>query len=357
MKISIFLAGAVAGLCVLSMGARARATPNFPGAVQRILGASSAPQCSICHVCGITGLGTVNTPWGIAVRSRGLQAFNEASLATALAAMERDRVDSDGDGVIDVDAVRMGKDPNPSGTCDTEDDTIPTYGCVGRIAPGGSGHGAISALTAMIALLVARAARRVSRTKRLGWLILLLIAGALASCASGASLSPRPDSAYPPAEPRMQPLAPSTMAGDLLALGLDPMRLPLFEDLSPKQRRRLMSTFSRSLGFACTTCHQRDDYRLPTREKSIAVRMWNEFTRPYSAGENPVFCDSCHRGQGMYLDRRDKKAVSRYMTENFTDKLVRGDGKDVECSTCHGDPFEPKILASAVRDAALLTSP
>jgi hypothetical protein len=33
------------------------------------------------------------------------------------------------------------------------------------------------------------------------------------------------------------------------------------------------------------------------------------------------------------------------MSENYTDKLKRRDGKDVECETCHGDPADPDFLA------------
>jgi hypothetical protein len=134
-------------------------------------------------------------------------------------------------------------------------------------------------------------------------------------------------------------------------LGLDPLHLPPFEELSPKDRRRLMATFTRSLRYACTSCHDKDDYRLTTRQKEVSIRMWNEFTRPYSLSQGPVFCDSCHRGQGTYLDRRDKKAVSNYMIESFTDKLVRKDGREVECGTCHGDPFEPKILSNSAHSS------
>jgi hypothetical protein len=105
-----------------------------------------------------------------------------------------------------------------------------------------------------------------------------------------------------------------------------------------------MGTFSRSLGYACTDCHDADDYRRPTHAKSVTVRMWNVFTRPYDAALGVLYCDSCHRGQGRFLDRRDKKVVSTYMIESYTDKLERHDGKEVECATCHGDPFEAHVL-------------
>lgn len=327
----------------------ANATPNFPGAIQRILGASKPPQCAICHLCGITGRGTVNTPWGTAMRARGLHEFNEASLAAALAAMERDQIDSDADGTIDVDAVTMGKDPNPADTCSVEDDTIPRYGCVGRISPGGPHSGGIAMVFGALAILLVRSrGRRQPRGGR--WsLALLLACGAGAGCASGARLSPRSTIDPPIVSPRMVPVEKSSMADELRAIKLDPMRLPVFGELLPDQRRRVMSLFTRSLGFTCTNCHATADYLLPTRAKAVTIQMWNEFTRPYSLAKEALFCDSCHHGEGNFLDRRNKNTVSQYMTANFTDKLQRQDKKEVECETCHGDPFEPNILVKPGR--------
>lgn len=106
----------------------AHATPNFPGAIQRQLSATAPPACRICHVDGITGLGTVNTPFGKNMRERGLEAYDEPSLVTALAALERDRIDSSrGRGTTDIEALRRGGDPNSTsaGTALGESD----YGC------------------------------------------------------------------------------------------------------------------------------------------------------------------------------------------------------------------------------------
>jgi hypothetical protein len=61
----------------------------------------------------------------------------------------------------------------------------------------------------------------------------------------------------------------------------------------------------------------------------------------------PLYCDPCHQGQGQFLDRSDKKAVGAWMSDNFTEKLKLASkpaAPDVECETCHGDPFEPAIL-------------
>jgi hypothetical protein len=97
---------------LLGLPVVARATPTFPDAIQRALTAAQAPPCAICHAGGVTGRGTVTTAFGQAIRARGLVANDETSLGKALAQMEADRVDSNGDGVLDVDELRAGEDPN-----------------------------------------------------------------------------------------------------------------------------------------------------------------------------------------------------------------------------------------------------
>jgi len=337
---------ALAATVALALAASpARATPNFPGAVKRILVASSAPDCSICHVGGRVGRGTVNTPFGTGMRARGLVLYDEGSLARALMAMEVDRVDSDGDSVIDVDAIRMGKSPNPA-EADLPDETIPTYGCIGSVAPA-SPRSESALAFGILALGILAVRRRRAGGPGLTALLGICVAGAAsAACASGASLAPRSELRSASLPQQMRPLAATAFEADLRGADLDPAKLPPFESLAPWQVRRVMSTFTRSLGLACTDCHDRQDHRASTRAKVVTVRMWNEMTRAYAleAG-GAIFCDSCHQGQGRFLDRSDKKAIASYMSDNYSGKLRRLDGKDVECETCHGDPFDGKILA------------
>src|SRR5262249_49061554 len=91
------------------------------------------------------------------------------------------------------------------------------------------------------------------------------------------------------------------------------------------------------LGAKCGDCHLEGDFAAPTRRKKIAAKMWDEFTAKLSmaADSSPVFCDSCHQGRVVQLDRRDKKALGQWMDANFVDKLKRKDGKDHGCETCH----------------------
>jgi hypothetical protein len=157
-------------------------------------------------------------------------------------------------------------------------------------------------------------------------------------------VGPLPSS--PPVE--MKAVMASAMVEDLRALGLDAKSLPPIEKLEPRTLRGVMKLMARSLGVKCGDCHQEGDFAAPTRRKKIAAHMWDEFAAKVSlsapagaAGSGgpdaPVFCDSCHQGRVQLLDRRDKKALSKWMDDNFVVRLDRHDGKSVECETCHVD--------------------
>lgn len=150
---------AAAALLVSSLvGAReASATENFPRAIGKHLGAPYYPECAICHVGGKTGGGTVTTPFGRSARARGLVAEDEGILTAVLDQMRSEKVDSDADGVTDIDEIIAGSDPNLP-----PDDTIglQKYGCVGTVAGAGSPIPAGAALLVVAALAVARRRRR-----------------------------------------------------------------------------------------------------------------------------------------------------------------------------------------------------
>jgi len=106
----------------------ARATPNFPAAIARDLQFSGPPACTICHATNAGGAGTVVKPFGKYLVSRGLAPFDENSLSGALAAAAGERHDTDGDGILDVDALKQSLDPNGTSSHGPalED---PTFGC------------------------------------------------------------------------------------------------------------------------------------------------------------------------------------------------------------------------------------
>jgi hypothetical protein len=102
----------------------ASATPNFPATVQKDLGLAQEPACTLCHRGG-EATGTVVTPFGTALRNRGLVAYDESSLANALQALEGEKTDANSNGVPDIDELRAGADPN-AGAAATAG---PVYGC------------------------------------------------------------------------------------------------------------------------------------------------------------------------------------------------------------------------------------
>ncbi len=105
----------------------AAANPIFPGEIYNHLGLDVAPQCTICHRDNLGGLKTVEKPFGLELMSRGLTGDSSlGELDTLLDEVEADEVDSDGDGVGDIQELKDGTDPNVAGS------TLepPEYGCL-----------------------------------------------------------------------------------------------------------------------------------------------------------------------------------------------------------------------------------
>lgn len=142
------------------------------------------------------------------------------------------------------------------------------------------------------------------------------------------------------------PVQASKYLEDVKKIGIDLTKAGPLEKLSLSQKKKLMPLFQKALGYdACTGCHVEGDFKKSTRNVQIARQMWDHFIvemRDEKGGA--IFCDSCHGGKAKVLNRADKKAVQKFMEENYEEKLSRADKKDNECSTCHGDDVEPKII-------------
>ena len=124
--------------------ALARASSPYPAAVDSQLGMPCTPACTICHTTNAGGGGTVTRPFGIAAMDRGLEGGAQTDrLFAALDALQTDAVDSDGDGVTDVDALINGDDPNGGpALCDA---ISPQYGCFNHASSAWSLPGAFVA--------------------------------------------------------------------------------------------------------------------------------------------------------------------------------------------------------------------
>ena len=128
-------------LAVLLAAPDAGATPNFPDALRSTWDLPAlpvSPPCLLCHSNAAGGTGTAVTPFGSFLRSRGLRAYDLASLRNALEADRGEKHDSDGNGLSDYDDLRAGEDPNGAASAG---DGAPRYGCThaagGASAPTG----------------------------------------------------------------------------------------------------------------------------------------------------------------------------------------------------------------------------
>jgi hypothetical protein len=121
------IALAVAASAVSSYG---QAKNQFPSEIRKdIPGMTRQPQCNLCHLDDKTGGGTVVTPFGWSMKARGLTGSTN-TVAPAIAQMIKDGVDSDGDGVTDIEELKNGTDPNSAADVYL-DETKPGYGCGG----------------------------------------------------------------------------------------------------------------------------------------------------------------------------------------------------------------------------------
>lgn len=112
----------------------ASASSGYTAEIAAYLDLACEPQCAVCHVDNGGGNGTVVQGFGVALMDRGLTGGSQYSLLdAALDAAEADGVDSDGDGVIDTEALRAGLEPNTGvAFCDV---LAPVYGCTTAAEP------------------------------------------------------------------------------------------------------------------------------------------------------------------------------------------------------------------------------
>ena len=114
---------------VLLAAQEGRASPGYPTAIVEHLAIFYSPPCSLCHVEGKTGAGTAETPFARSARAHGLEGGDVRLVGIALDALARDRIDSDRDGITDIQELLAGTDPNLAGGESIKVRQDPMSGC------------------------------------------------------------------------------------------------------------------------------------------------------------------------------------------------------------------------------------
>lgn len=166
---------------------------------------------------------------------------------------------------------------------------------------------------------------------------------------SGTPAAPSGAAAAPPAPvgaAKNVPVVESKMLEDLKKAGVNIDKMSDLEKLPLAAKKKVMPLMQKAMGYeACTGCHVEGDYKKDTRNMKITREMWRAYSVPLRDEKGKaVFCDNCHSGQAKVLNRADKEALKKFMEDEYEHKFTRADKKEVECSTCHGDDMELKVI-------------
>ena len=75
----------------------------------------------------------------------------------------------------------------------------------------------------------------------------------------------------------------------------------LDKNISKKDLKKLMKSYTKALGVKCDHCHQTPDFTADTEHKEFArkmIKMTNEANKKYFKGKKKqVTCNTCHMGK------------------------------------------------------------
>jgi hypothetical protein len=147
---------------------RASASSVYPTEVEEALMLSAPPACTLCHNSDVGGDGTVVTPFGRSMIQLGATGDNNrATLREALLESDDQGVDSDVDGVTDLDEIRAGEDPNDNPDPGAfEDLPLPEHGCAVSVTRVNTDPAAITLFFLLVGLACTR--RRSRSAPRIG---------------------------------------------------------------------------------------------------------------------------------------------------------------------------------------------
>jgi hypothetical protein len=113
---------AIVCLVIVLLSGSVHASKTYPGRMQSELGLAEEPACTVCHATDDGGKNTVTKPFGRSLMELGLKAVQPAALGPLLEKSRELGIDSDGDGVGDLEELEEGTDPNvPEVTSGSED--------------------------------------------------------------------------------------------------------------------------------------------------------------------------------------------------------------------------------------------
>lgn len=98
---------------VLLVPASGMASTIYPRTIERGVGLTAAPECTLCHTTNRGGTNTASKPLAATLMSLGLEGgANSDALEVAIVTAEAESTDSDAGGVPDIDELLLGTDPN-----------------------------------------------------------------------------------------------------------------------------------------------------------------------------------------------------------------------------------------------------